>query len=351
MRRADILFLRAVIFTYQRRGKVKRIKVLVALIFLVGLVASLATQSFAYPPFLAKAKKYGAKDCTFCHVDPNGGPPWNERGQWLVNEKERRKADVVDVDWLANYKPGAQPGKAEPPKAAEKPAPASTVEQELLKLEREWLDAYTNRDVAAMERIEADDFIITFPNGSMSNKAQQVEMLKRAAGAGSPPQFRTEDTRVRFIGDDVAILSGVVVGQYQVNGKEVVERSRYTDVWAKRGGRWQVVSSHLSTIPSPRADAPKSNEGAAVKVDPKIFDAYLGEYELPMFTLIISREGDKLFGQPPGDSKEELVPISDTEFTVTNVNAKIKFVKDATGKVTHMMVNINGQDVQGKKIK
>jgi ketosteroid isomerase-like protein len=329
---------------------VKTIKVLVALVFLVGVIASLANQAFAYPPFLAKAKKFGAKDCTFCHVDPDGGPPWNERGQWLVAEKERRKAEVVEVEWLAEYKPGSQPAKAEPLKPSATPQ-ATSAEQELLKLEREWLDAYTNRDVAAMERIEADDFVITFPNGSMSNKTQQVEMLKRPAQAGPPPQFRTEDTKVRFLGPDVAILSGVVIGKYNVNGKEVVERSRYTDVWAKRGGRWQVVSSHLSNLPSPKSDAPKSNEGAAVKVDPKVFDAYLGEYELPMFTLVVTREGDKLFGQPPGDTKEELVPTSDTEFTVTNVNAKIRFVKDATGKVTHMIVNLNGQDVEGKKIK
>ncbi|HJQ68539.1 MAG TPA: DUF4440 domain-containing protein [Blastocatellia bacterium] len=331
----------------------KTIKVLVAFIFLVGIVASLATQAFAYPPFLAKARKFGAKDCTFCHVDPDGGPPWNERGKWLVAEKERRKADVVDVEWLADYKPGSQAAKAEPPKAADKPAPAAAnpVEGELLKLEREWLDAYTNRDAAAMDRIEADDFVITYSNGAMSNKAQEVDRLKRPAPAGPPPQFSTEGTTVRFIRDDVAILSGVVIGKWQMNGKDVVERSRYTDVWAKRGGRWQVVSSHLSTIPAPKADAPKSNEGAAVKVDPKVLDSYLGEYELPMFTLVVTREGDKLFGQPPGDTKEELVPISDTEFTVTNVNAKIRFVKDESGKVTHMTVNLNGQDVQGKKIK
>jgi ketosteroid isomerase-like protein len=334
---------------------VKSIKVLVALIFLAGIVASLASHAFAYPPFLAKAKKFGAKDCTFCHVDPDGGPPWNERGKWLVEEKERRKADVVDVEWLADYKPGAQPAKAPDTKMAEKPAPApsttSSVEQELLKLEREWLDAYIKRDVAAMERIEADDFVITFPNGSMSNKAQQVAALKGPAPTGPPPQFYTEETKVRLLGDDVAILTGIFVSKYQTGGKEVMEKSRYTDVWAKRGGRWQVVASHLSRLASPQGSAPQSNEGAAVKVDPNVFDAYVGEYELPMFTIIVTREGDKLFGQPPGDTKEELVPLSDTEFNVTNVNAKVKFVKDATGKVTHMMVTLNGQDVQGKKTK
>ena len=333
----------------------KTIKVLAALIFLAGIVASFASQASAYPPFVAKAKKFGAKDCTFCHIDPDGGPPWNERGQWLIKEKERRKVDVVDVEWLAEYKPGVQPQKPADAKMAEKPAPssASPVEQELLKLEREWLDAYIKRDMAAMERIEADDFIITFPNGQMSNKAQQVAALKGPAPAGPPPQFHTEETKVRMVGDDVAILTGIFVAKYQAGGKEVVEKSRYTDVWAKRAGRWQVVSSHLSNLAQPQG-ASMPGEGAAaaaVKVDPKILDTYVGEYELPMFTLVVTRDGDRLFGQPPGDSKEELVPLSDTEFNVTNVNARVKFVKDATGKVTHLMVSLNGKDTEGKKIK
>jgi len=38
--------------------------------------------------------------------NPEGGPPWNARGQWLIKEKERRGAEIVDVEWLAEYKPG-----------------------------------------------------------------------------------------------------------------------------------------------------------------------------------------------------------------------------------------------------
>ena len=63
----------------------KTIKFSIALIFVAGLVAALAGQTFGYPPLLAKAKRFGAKDCTFCHVDPEGGPPWNERGKWLIH--------------------------------------------------------------------------------------------------------------------------------------------------------------------------------------------------------------------------------------------------------------------------
>jgi hypothetical protein len=83
---------------------VRRIKIVLSVTFLAGIVAALATQSIAYPPFLAKAKKFGAKDCRFCHVNPEGGVPFTERGKWLVGEKERRHADAVDPEWLAGYK-------------------------------------------------------------------------------------------------------------------------------------------------------------------------------------------------------------------------------------------------------
>jgi hypothetical protein len=89
----------------------------------------------------------------------------------------------------------------------------------------------------------------------------------------------------------------------------------------------------------------------AGKADPKTFDDYVGEYELPIFTLVITREGDKLFGQPAGEKKEELVPESDGTFTVTNVTAKVKFVRDDKGKVIELQVNLGGQEMKGKKIK
>ena len=195
----------------------RRIKIAISAIFVVGIVAALAGQTFGYPPFVAKSKKFGAKDCTFCHVDPDGGPPWNERGQWLIKEKERRAADTVDVEWLANYKPG-QP---DAPKSAE--------------------------------------------------PAKQEEKKPTTTAQG--------------------------------------------------------------------------------KVDPKTYDDFVGEYQLEPFNLIITHEGDKLFGQPPGDSKEELKPEDDGSFTVTNVNAKVRFNRDDKGKVNEIVVNLNGQEMKGKKIK
>jgi hypothetical protein len=83
----------------------KLLKLFIAVILTAGVVGS-SLNTTAYPPFLRKAGKFGAKNCLFCHKNPEGGEGWNERGKWLIAEKERRKADAVDIEWLSEYKEG-----------------------------------------------------------------------------------------------------------------------------------------------------------------------------------------------------------------------------------------------------
>src|SRR5262244_3034190 len=83
------------------------IKLSIAIVIIAGIVGS-SFSTRAYPPFLRKAQKFGAKNCLYCHKEPEGGEGWNERGEWLIAEKERRKADAVDPEWLADYKEGAK---------------------------------------------------------------------------------------------------------------------------------------------------------------------------------------------------------------------------------------------------
>ena len=82
----------------------KKARLLIITLFIAGIVPFFTGSSMAYPPFFAKAKKFGAKDCKFCHVKAEGGPPFNARGKWLISEKTKRNADAVDPEWLADYK-------------------------------------------------------------------------------------------------------------------------------------------------------------------------------------------------------------------------------------------------------
>ena len=119
----------------------------------------------------------------------------------------------------------------------------TSAEQAVRKLERAWLDAYEKHDVAAMTSIVADDFTITFADGGIQTKLQILESLKRPPGSS---KFRTESVQSRAYGD-VVILIGLVITEWKQGDKEMSDRSRYTDTYVKRNGKWQVVASHLST--------------------------------------------------------------------------------------------------------
>jgi len=125
-------------------------------------------------------------------------------------------------------------------------------EEEVRKLERQWLDAYEQHNPEAMDRIVADDFTITFPNGAIQTKPQLIAMVKSPRRAGQPKmKFSTEDVQSRTYGDTV-ILIGRVITEYERDGKTVKEQSRYTDTYVQRKGQWQVVASHLSNVEEAR---------------------------------------------------------------------------------------------------
>lgn len=115
------------------------------------------------------------------------------------------------------------------------------------KLERAWLDAYEHHDAKAMDEIVADDFTITFPDGSMQTKAQIMTSLKSPRPAAGPSiKFHTEQVQARAYGDTV-VLVGMVATEYRREGTTISEtKQRYTDTYVRRNGRWQVVASHLS---------------------------------------------------------------------------------------------------------
>jgi uncharacterized protein (TIGR02246 family) len=142
---------------------------------------------------------------------------------------------------------------------------ASQAEQEVRKLERAWLDAYEQHDTKAMDAIVADDFTITFPDGSMQTKPQIMDSIKAPRNPASPAlKFYTEDVQSRVYNDTVVILIGRVVTEYPRDGKTAKEQNRYTDTYVKRNGRWQVVASHLSNVaqPRPQSSSTTSNAGA-----------------------------------------------------------------------------------------
>jgi ketosteroid isomerase-like protein len=117
--------------------------------------------------------------------------------------------------------------------------------QALLKLEREWAEAFKNRDKAALERILADDFIFTDDEGQVYGKAQYIEAAIQVIKVDS---YAVDDHMIRVYGD-TGIVSGRWTGKMTIAGKDASGAFRYTDTFVKRQGRWQVVASQDTRIP------------------------------------------------------------------------------------------------------
>jgi len=82
--------------------------------------------------------------------------------------------------------------------------------------------------------------------------------------------------------------------------------------------------------------APK--EKALANVHPDVYDLYTGAYELtPDVAVTVSREAQTLVAEAQG-SRYELLPESETSF-FTLTGLEIRFVRDAAGRVTHLVVN------------
>jgi tetratricopeptide (TPR) repeat protein len=96
----------------------------------------------------------------------------------------------------------------------------------------------------------------------------------------------------------------------------------------------------------------KRLETPTAKVDPRIYDAYTGQYELaPNFIITITKEEDKLMAQATGQPKFELYAQSETKFFLRVVDAQVEFVKDEKGQATGLILHQNGKDMPAKKIK
>jgi len=89
----------------------KKAKRIVAAAFAGGLGVSLAllpgtAQATLEIQKKAKEAGFAATNCQFCHnekLPKKGAVTHNDRGKWLVAQKEAKKVKAIDVTWLKDY--------------------------------------------------------------------------------------------------------------------------------------------------------------------------------------------------------------------------------------------------------
>ena len=88
----------------------------------------------------------------------------------------------------------------------------------------------------------------------------------------------------------------------------------------------------------------------AIAVDPEILADYVGTYQLaPNANLVITLEDGKLMAQPTGQDKAQIYAESTTKFVPTIVSTEVEFLRDAQGKVTHLVLHMGGREMSAPK--
>ena len=124
------------------------------------------------------------------------------------------------------------------------PGPAAA--PDVQKLEAERFAAMIRGDAAALDGLLADDLVYTHASGKVDTKASFLDDIK--AGQLRYKLIRPEDPKLSVYGD-TAVATGLASFEVNNHGQELSMKLRYTDVWVKRGGKWQMVAWQSTRLP------------------------------------------------------------------------------------------------------
>lgn len=119
-------------------------------------------------------------------------------------------------------------------------AQPSADEEALLALETAWDQALYRRNVPFVERVLATEFIATYPDGTRGDKASELALV--AAFNQQVDSSEHDDMTIRVYGDTAVVWFTLRLTGPK-DGRPTVLLLRYVDVFVRRDGRWQCVSS------------------------------------------------------------------------------------------------------------
>jgi ketosteroid isomerase-like protein len=149
----------------------------------------------------------------------------------------------------------------------------ASIQAELMRIENDWPRVIKEKDVAAVQRVEADDAVFIYPDGSMGDRAQDIKDME--SGALSADSWEVTDLKVNVLDKDSAVVSGrsiVKNGKYKTpDGKsiDISGQYRFIDTFARRNGEWKLVAGASVPVRQPAAAAsPATSASPAAKTSP-----------------------------------------------------------------------------------
>jgi ketosteroid isomerase-like protein len=116
---------------------------------------------------------------------------------------------------------------------------AETDIDELAALNRDYINSVQTMDVKRFDEILSDDFVCSNPDGTKIGRAAFLLQTARPIAIRS---LEARDIDIRLMGDFAIIHARTT---YTLpDGKS--GQGRYTDIWARRNGKWLAVAAHVT---------------------------------------------------------------------------------------------------------
>jgi len=122
---------------------------------------------------------------------------------------------------------------------------ADAIVHELTRLEHEVMEAVQSHNTARLEQVLGREFKLV---GRTGRGWSRGDWLEKAAGPYEIDEFAFEEIDADFYGD-TAILHSRYRQSARLDGDDLSHTFVLTDVWVRRGGRWQLVHRHSTIEP------------------------------------------------------------------------------------------------------
>ena|SRR5215510_5076792 len=116
---------------------------------------------------------------------------------------------------------------------------SSKAEEEIMKLEDQWVQSRATKDPTVSKELLADDYLGGTPNGQAHTKQQYIDGV--TAGTLFAGNAEMTDRKVRIYGD-TAVSTGFVTGAVGL------DKVRYIRVFVKRNNKWRLVAAQGTRV-------------------------------------------------------------------------------------------------------
>ena len=119
-------------------------------------------------------------------------------------------------------------------------------EQMIIDLDRKRMTAMAEQDIATLNELIADDLVYTHSTARLDTKQSLIGNMQ--SGSTVYTSVVPSDVKAQDFGDTVVLTGSFKIG-VNAGGRANSFGVRFTDVYARRGGRWQMVTWQSTRLP------------------------------------------------------------------------------------------------------